>query len=182
MGGWGSGRHGGGVEKTTVEACLALSSATAQRQKLILPDAHSTGKLAWSSVRTGEEVSSIGYEVKTFAARAGWLRVHYTTTRTGETSDYKIHLTSTPLPWGGVRWWFVCPLVVNGRHCSRRVGKLYLPPNGRYFGCRHCYDLTYQSTRDCHWHERISRFLGYPAGAVRLALQGQRTRRRSRRA
>ena len=25
--------------------------------------------------------------------------------------------------------------------------KLYLPPNARQFGCRHCYNLTYQSRR-----------------------------------
>ena len=40
---------------------------------------------------------------------------------------------------------FVCPLVVRGSPCERRVGKLYLPPGGRYFGCRLCYDLTYES-------------------------------------
>jgi hypothetical protein len=26
--------------------------------------------------------------------------------------------------------------------CNRRVGKHYLPPGARYFGCRHCYDFT----------------------------------------
>ncbi len=25
--------------------------------------------------------------------------------------------------------------------------KLYLPPGGRYFGCRRCYDLTYESAQ-----------------------------------
>ena len=29
----------------------------------------------------------------------------------------------------------------------RRVQKLYLPPNARRFGCRHCSDLTYDSRR-----------------------------------
>jgi hypothetical protein len=31
------------------------------------------------------------------------------------------------------------------------MGKLYLPPGGRYFGCRHCYGLTYRS---CQEHDK----------------------------
>jgi hypothetical protein len=45
------------------------------------------------------------------------------------------------------RWSFICPLIVNGRPCGRRVGKLYLPPSARYFGCRHCHGLTYTSAQ-----------------------------------
>jgi hypothetical protein len=62
-----------------------------------------------------------------------------------------VGLTTTRPRFGGLRWWFVCPLVVNGRPCQRRVGKLYLPPRGRYYGCRHCYDLTYTS---CQQHDK----------------------------
>jgi hypothetical protein len=36
---------------------------------------------------------------------------------------------------------------VEDRPSGRRVGKLYLPPSARYFGCRHCYDLTYNSVQ-----------------------------------
>jgi hypothetical protein len=28
------------------------------------------------------------------------------------------------------------------------VSKLYLPSGGRYFGCRHCYRLTYRSVQE----------------------------------
>ncbi len=42
---------------------------------------------------------------------------------------------------------FVCGLVVNGRSCGARVKKLYLPPGGRYFGCRRCHDVTYESAQ-----------------------------------
>jgi hypothetical protein len=59
--------------------------------------------------------------------------------------DYRINLTTSCPNFGGSRWWFLCPLVVAGRACSRRVRKLYLPPGGRHFGCRHCYSLTYES-------------------------------------
>jgi hypothetical protein len=36
------------------------------------------------------------------------------------------------------------------------VGKLYLPPHCRYFGCRHCHDLTYTS---CQQHDKRVDFL-----------------------
>src|SRR5471030_196284 len=41
------------------------------------------------------------------------------------------------------RPYFVCPGVVNGVACGRRVAKLYGP--GRYFLCRHCYRLAHAS-------------------------------------
>jgi hypothetical protein len=52
-----------------------------------------------------------------------------------------------PLSWtecnfGGERPWFVC----HGAGCGRRAAVLYGP--GRYFLCRHCYDLRYESQRE----------------------------------
>ena len=47
----------------------------------------------------------------------------------------------TPCNFGGERPWFVCPEV----SCGRRVAVLYGP--GKYFLCRHCYDLRYESQR-----------------------------------
>ena len=35
----------------------------------------------------------------------------------------------------------------NDRPCGRRVQKLYLPPGGRQFGCRHCYHLGYETRK-----------------------------------
>ncbi len=49
---------------------------------------------------------------------------------------------------GGVRWWFICPLIKNSTPCRRRVGKLYIPPRYKYFGCRHCYELSYRSRQE----------------------------------
>lgn len=52
-----------------------------------------------------------------------------------------IMLTKTVANFGGVRYWFVCP------YCQRRVGTLYKPKNEIRFKCRHCYNLTYESTQ-----------------------------------
>lgn len=62
-------------------------------------------------------------------------------------ADFNIYLTTTPCTYGGERYWFVCPAVVNGKSCNRRVGVLYKPKYGcPYFACRHCYNLTYESS------------------------------------
>lgn len=63
--------------------------------------------------------------------------------------DYKVSLVTTSCYFGGKRWWFKCPLLLpNGFTCNRRVGVLYLV--GKYFGCRKCYDLAYQSQQETH--------------------------------
>lgn len=47
-----------------------------------------------------------------------------------------------------VRWWFLCPLSRNGVSCGRRVAKLYRAPRADYYGCRDCYDLSYESRNE----------------------------------
>jgi hypothetical protein len=45
------------------------------------------------------------------------------------------------------------------------VGKLYLPPGGRYYGCRHCYDLTYTSCQESHKYDGMWRALAAQCSA-----------------
>jgi hypothetical protein len=61
-----------------------------------------------------------------------------------------IVLETTPTQFGGKRWWFICPLAVRGVACNRRAGKLYLPPEAKYFGCRRCHQLSYRSCQETH--------------------------------
>ena len=103
-----------------------------------------SGDISWS--RNGEKTGSITVEYNVDRTEY-YLRFIYTQTNndTGEKKDfnYKVSLATTPCHYGGVRYWFICPLTVNGKPCNRRVGVLY--KNGDYFGCRHCYNLTYSS-------------------------------------
>lgn len=79
-----------------------------------------------------------------------YIEFNYTCTSrsTGEKTDYryKVPLVTTRCNYGGVRYWFQCPLQQNGIWCGKRVGKLFL--GGKYFGCRHCYNLTYDSRNE----------------------------------
>ena len=151
MGGLGSGnwfRWQG--SKATVEQSLALAVSTFGKR--LYP--HSTGTITWTPSR-GKQ-SSIGYEV-TWNGTGPRIRLHY---RLGDAEDIEIpvQMQSTPTHFGGERWWFTCPLIVNGVECGRRVGKLYLPGGAKYFGCRNCHRLTYRSCQESHSEERAARF------------------------
>jgi hypothetical protein len=61
---------------------------------------------------------------------------------TGDES-HPVELDYTECHFGSVRPWFWCP----NQKCRRRVRKLYFPRGGRYWLCRECYDLQYQSSR-----------------------------------
>jgi hypothetical protein len=74
-----------------------------------------------------------------------------------ESLDYPVRLVTTRPHLGGMRWWFICPLVVNDRPCGRRVTKLY--GHVRYFGCRTCTGLVYRSSQEAHHEERIEKTL-----------------------
>ena len=51
-----------------------------------------------------------------------------------------ISVTTTRPHLGGIRYWFRC-------ECSRRAGRLYLPPGEKQFRCRRCYDLIHRSAQ-----------------------------------
>jgi hypothetical protein len=115
------------------------------------------GEINWTHL--GEKSGGIGFSVFMIAGNAH-IRLSYTRTDrfSGEKSDldYTVRLSSTPCYFGGKRWWFLCPLIEDEQPCNRRVGLLYLG-GGKYFGCRHCYNLTYASSKSSH---RFDGFLG----------------------
>jgi hypothetical protein len=165
MGGYGSGRKGYSA-KTTVEDCRSIDATRWQREGILRASTSSYGgRWIWSDPYTREERASIGHE-SDCDATFGSVRLNYTVTRQGEKFplDYKVQLATTQTPWRTLRWWFICPLVVNGRACGRRVRKLYLPGGGKYFGCRHCYDLTYTSCQESHKYDACLSAVGAPMG------------------
>jgi hypothetical protein len=168
VGGLGSGNRDHAFrlrKKQTVEDCLALDTCHWMRDGLLKAMACSAGTRRWT-YRCGWECS-VGYKIQAADPTAAWVRLSYTVTpRTGdpEPVDYTIHLTTTQPNFGGARWWFVCPLATDGVVCGRRVGKLYLPPGKRYFGCRHCNDLTYASCQESHRFDGIYRHLARKLG------------------
>ena len=75
-----------------------------------------------------------------------WVRLIYTSTTraTGAKvdNDYRVRLETTRPNFGGLRWWFLCPIT------GRRVGVLYLPGRGgTMFASRQAWGLAYRSQR-----------------------------------
>jgi hypothetical protein len=163
MGGPGSGNHyhwWRPSKKTVVEDCLDIDAFRWTRKGILRAGVHQAGSCRWV-YQSGRECS-VNYDVLTLDMTCPLLQLSYSRSAEGqqETLDYAVDLTTTEPPFGGLRWWFVCPLTVNGRPCNRRVGKLYLPPGARYFGCRHCHRLTYTSSQE--HDKRVDFFRRHP--------------------
>ncbi len=108
-----------------------------------LKNGYHLGGIKWTSEWPHKE-SNIGFSVS--INENSYLQLRYTTADDNEDKqdfDYKIPLTTTPCYFGGKRYWFICPWYVNEKYCGRRIGVLYL--GDKYFACRHCYNLTYNS-------------------------------------
>ena len=84
----------------------------------------------------------------------------------------EVELVSTSPHYGGLRWWFICPVTVGGRACQRRVRKLYLPPGGRSFACRRCCQLSYTSQRQDDNEPRAFEGASDPGAFGRQCLDG----------
>jgi hypothetical protein len=134
-------------KKTRVDEARSIDILDLQRKEVFTKGSTWSWTSSWS--RNGEVVASISYRVESGDNGPAGLRFMYTITEneTGEKKDYNyiIPVVSTRCNYGGKRWWFICPLVVNGRVCQRRCRIVYLPPGTEYFGCRECHQLTYES-------------------------------------
>jgi hypothetical protein len=147
MGGIGSGSWDRSNKKSTVEESLVLAMKDFWRR--LYHGAGGTFSWTWA----GGAKSSIGYFVTwddsgpTVTLRYRWRDI--------EDVQIPVRLETSQTQFGGERRWFTCPLIVDGVACNRRIGKLYLPPRARYFGCRNCHGLTYRSCQESHFLERL---------------------------
>jgi hypothetical protein len=137
LGGAGSGSWYRWDKKTTTEGCRSLDIRRLHREGLL----KSGHRFSWCWRRAEQKVASIkvlvyqDYVVLSYRHRSG---------PGGEWEEVMepIALQWTPCNFGGERPWFICP----GVACGRRVAILYR--QGKYFLCRHCYDLRYESQRE----------------------------------
>ncbi len=158
MGGFGSGRPSG-FGRDTVESCRSIDVNRLHREGCLEPGWW--GGCQWT--RDGEKVASISLR-----AEANRLHLSYRVrSGGGEWEDVaeSVRIVSVPCRFGGTRPYFICPGVVNGVACGRRVAKLYGP--GRYFLCRHCYRLAHASQSEGEWDRGLRK-----ANKIRMRLGG----------
>jgi hypothetical protein len=158
MGGFGSGRPSGS-ERDNVEACRSIDVNQLHRAGCL----RSGWIGGWQWTRDGERVASINL-------RAEYDRLHLSyrvRIGGGEWEDVaeSVRIVRLPCRLGGARHYFMCPGVVNGIACGRRVSKLHGP--GRYFLCRHCYRLAHASQSEAAWDRTMRR-----ANKIRQRLGG----------
>lgn len=111
------------LTKETVESCLTIGPPRG-----LLRDTEG----AWNWTRYGWVV-----HYRVFACSSS---LHLSFDH-GRVVKQDIGLELTKPNYGGMRWWFVCPM------CSRRVSRLHLPSHAYYFSCRQCFDLSYESAQ-----------------------------------
>ena len=157
MGGFGSGSWYRFKRKSTVEESLTVAMRDFRGR--IHP--HSSGVFTWTW-ESGNKFS-IGYFVTWEAPPT--ITLHYCW-HDGEDVQIPVRLQTTSTQFGGERWWFTCPLIVDGVACNRRADKLHLPPGAKYFGCRKCHDLTYRSCQEAHRDERLLARIGRMEGRL----------------
>lgn len=155
--------------KATVGDCLSLSTSFLTRQRYLAVGVYSTGSVRWG---TQPEAPWVSFAVDTLDDDRPFLTLTYRVGKdpTSPWLDYRVPLVTTRPRFGGVRWWFRCPLA----GCGRRAAALHLPPGGRSFGCRGCYRLTYASCQDSHRfdtaYRHIAAAIGVDPADVKWAL------------
>ena len=151
MGGFGSGRWADVCNrKQSVELCREISIKSLKDNGFL--HANKTGNIHWKNA-AGEVLGSV--DLQTFISADDDKTCLELAMGGFVNGIQRIELTTTPCYYGGVRWWFVCPVVKDGVYCGNRMAKLYCPPAGEYFGCRECYDLTYESCQKSHKYDRV---------------------------
>ncbi len=128
--------------KATADASCDLSIFRLKKLGMLSKE-ESFNKATWMNSRTGKKTSII---VGVYITDDPYVRFVYSVTdREGNKTDYdyEVSLVTTPCNFGGVRYWFGCPL------CGRRVGVLYMAPGDTKFYCRHCNNLSYHSRNRC---------------------------------
>ena len=135
MGGFGSGRQGGG---RCTDDMHGLDVRKLHRRRLLWPG----NSLTWQWTCNEQKIAEIGLRVE--ADRVVLAYRNQSARSNGgewETMNYAVALAWTPCGFGGKRVWWRCPAV----GCGRRVAVLY---GGRVFACRACNRVAYRSQRE----------------------------------
>ncbi len=140
MGGLGSGTWTRWPTRPVVGNGLVLDLYKLIRDGAFQPGQSTSGSLTWTRSHSGEEIGSIGYSSDLTETASGSVHLHYR--HDGSPVDYRVSLTTTRPYYGGVRWWFVCP--INGT----RASKLHLPSGSDTFASRHAFRLAYRSQNE----------------------------------
>lgn len=160
MGGMGSGgwmRYG---SKTTVDSQHAIDIRYLKKQGLI--GSGNSGSLTWSC--RGEQTGAINYQVKENGIKLSY-NMRDNSSAEWQAVEQLVSFDYTVCNYGGKRTWLLCT------GCNRRVTSIY--GAGKYFLCRCCYGLNYQSQHEGFYDRQRSKAQGIRTklgGSANLAI------------
>ena len=134
MGGSGSGNWYRWDSKSTTESQHRIDIRWLKNQEYLRSE--NIGFLSWS--RGKKQTGSIGYRMESDRMVLSYR--HRSRGGEWENVEQVVLFDLTPCNFGGHRTWLLCP------RCWQRVAVLY--GAGKYFWCRHCYNLTYSSQQE----------------------------------
>jgi len=134
-------------KKNIVENTRKLDVVSLQREKVFSQGPETKGTICWQN--ENETTYSIRFTLVYSKDVPNSLCLDYAISGQGdgikELLFYHIRVTWTPCRYGGKRWWFICPVCEIRGKIIRRCRILYLPKDADFFGCRECYNLSYES-------------------------------------
>jgi hypothetical protein len=143
MGGMGSGSWYRYSSKLTAESQIRIEVNFLKKQGYLRPGTR--GTLSWS--RCDNPSGSIGFFTKNDE-----IQLSYKQKSNGDEwvpIEQFVRFAYTDCNYGGQRVWLLCC------GCNKRVGILY--GASKYFLCRHCYNLGYQSQREDYYDRQITK-------------------------
>lgn len=162
------------MARLTVHRLPCLSVTTLIEKRWLMPGRHLTGMDGyaepWNVARSPLLIATSDLRDRD----AAWMRLTYDVD--GGRVSLQIGLTTTAPNYGGLRWWFRCPLRQGPDGLGLRVGKLYLPPHSRWFGSRAAHDLTYRSSQESRQGQGLDRWLAARLGCREKDIRQLRKR------
>ena len=140
MGGYGSGRRS---NRPTTDDCLRINLSNLRQLGMLQRHCMARHQQVWSQY--GETIADI-----TLVTDVHCLEPLPCLTITGyafgKVIDCVVYLEEQPLPYGGERWYALCP------HTGRRSTALVLPPGQAHFASVKGWNVAYGSQRECPIH------------------------------
>lgn len=135
MGGFGSGRR---ATTFDTDDCLRLSFADLRRDGVIKRHLWARREKGWVDLRSRREVGAVS-----IIADVDCGRITIKGRAFGQPIDQTLKVVAQPLPYGGERFYALCPL--SGQRCT----VLILPPGKTFFASVRGWGVPYASTREC---------------------------------
>lgn len=139
MGGSGSGRRS---NRPTTDRCLYISLSHLKQLGMLTRHCLSRRGLFWT--QHGQTVADLTFVSDTDCEPRPYLKI--TGYAFGQAVDCEVRLEEYRLPYGGERWYALCP--ITGKRCTTLV----LPPGKTHFASVKGWNVAYSSQRECAIH------------------------------